>query len=190
MSQDGRRGAPSLDELAHREVLDDLHAACKNAADAVFTLAGELPAAAAPVRLAVDDAARAPGAPRAALSFPADPDGAAFQSLLAACRPASSGRGGEAALDPADRRALALPAAELLTDFALSEHGSILAEVHRMMMPTAAAVHARLDKLNVLLPGGSFKRHVDTPRSADAFGTLVVRTLISENRENDDQPTT
>jgi hypothetical protein len=43
-----------------------------------------------------------------------------------------------------------------------------------MMMPAAAAVHARLDKLNVYLPGGFFKPHIGTPRSPDMFGTLVL----------------
>lgn len=62
------------------------------------------------------------------------------------------------------------------TTFALSD-SSILEDVKRIMMPNARSVRAEPYKLHVYRPGDFFKPHVDTPRGAGQFGSLVVRPI-------------
>ena len=42
------------------------------------------------------------------------------------------------------------------------------------MMPNVRGIQAELYKLNIYSSGGFFKTHVDTPRSEQMFGSLVV----------------
>ena len=42
------------------------------------------------------------------------------------------------------------------------------------LIPNCAGLQAELYKLNIYGPGGFFKPHVDTPRSGQMFGSLVV----------------
>ncbi|OTA35065.1 hypothetical protein BTJ68_05211 [Hortaea werneckii EXF-2000] len=95
------------------------------------------------------------------LSLPLqDPsDEGLLQDLIAACHPATSGRGGQDILDPTYRRAGALRPADFMTDFCPYESGIL----------------DILYKLNVYSgPGEVFRPHVDTPRNATQIGSLVV----------------
>ena len=51
---------------------------------------------------------------------------------------------------------------------------NILSEIESLMVPNRS-IRAELYKLNLYTgPGGHFKSHIDTPRSGDMFGSLVV----------------
>lgn len=112
--------------------------------------------------------------------------------LLSACQQASFGRGQQDVLDPAYRSALVLHA----QDFAIAPSSSIepytlgiIAAIEHVLFPGAFAfappndvtrprIVAKLDKLNVYSTGDFFKPHVDTPRSANMFGTLVMNLPV------------
>ncbi|KAF7192898.1 hypothetical protein HII31_05768, partial [Pseudocercospora fuligena] len=111
----------------------------------------------------------------------------ALGSLIAACAPATFGRGGEDVLDETYRKAGALPTSEFVTNFCPYETGIIDAVV-QLLLPTITkssspgnehalkrGLRAELYKLNVYSgPSGLFKAHVDTPRSETQVGSLVV----------------
>ena len=93
-------------------------------------------------------------------------------ALLAACKPAPFGHGGETVFNPAVRTALAFPGAELSVEgFDVS---SLLPSIKSALVPDAAGIEATLDKLNVYNAGGHFAAHRDTPADEAHFGTLVV----------------
>ena len=73
------------------------------------------------------------------------------------------------------RNALKLEADRFLTSSQLSDT-PILSEIQKLMMPDVRdSIRAELYKLNIYSgPGGHFKAHVDTPRSSQMFGSLVV----------------
>ncbi|KAL6079000.1 Fe2OG dioxygenase domain-containing protein [Balamuthia mandrillaris] len=97
-----------------------------------------------------------------------------LSALLAACSKATFGRGTEEVLDTTYRDAYKLDCPHFaVADFHPCE-ALIAEDVHRAMMPEARAVRLETYKLNVYGPGGRFKSHVDTPRSPDMFGSLVV----------------
>jgi hypothetical protein len=117
--------------------------------------------------------------------------------LLDACKQASFGRGGEEVLDPSYRRALVLHA----TSFAIAPASAIdpcglgiLSQIREALVSSSSAtdvdidgkkVHkeqriaARLDKLNVYGEGDFFKGHIDTPRSNQMFGTLLINLPVA-----------
>ena len=103
-----------------------------------------------------------------------------MQAVLAQCRAATFGRGGEAVLDTAYRFAYHLPPSRFVTSFHPAQPGcSVLADIARMVDPAkpsllSRSIHAELYNLNVYTAGGHFKAHVDTPRADNMFGSLVV----------------
>ena len=60
------------------------------------------------------------------------------------------------------------------TTFSLA-NSTTLEDIRRFMMLAAQAVRAELYKLHIYRLGDFFKPHVDTPRGAGQFGSLVVR---------------
>jgi hypothetical protein len=179
-----------LHTLSEAVILDNLAAATRSVGAAAFTIGGT--ALSAPISLVYSSKNLHPqGAGSEAssdappnftrIAFPADPAGPEVAALQAACAPAPFGRGAEAVLDPAVRSALALLPEDFSTQFSLAEHPEILGSVHRIMMPDAIAIGARLDKLNVYPVGGFFQPHVDTPRDASVFGSLVVCLSVAHS---------
>ena len=115
--------------------------------------------------------------PGGALRFPpppGTPDLAAYLTpLMAACAPAAFGRGTETVLDPTVRRAWALPAAALATDWHPGTAG-VLECVQRALGASMPPLRATLGKANVYGPGDFFHAHADTLRCDTMVGTLVV----------------
>lgn len=116
-----------------------------------------------------------------------------IKPLLEACKQASFGRGGEEVLDPSYRRALVLHA----SSFAIAPASAIdpcglgiISKIRQTLLsisPTdldgdekrGRRIIARLDKLNVYSTGDFFKSHVDTPRSTQMFGTLLMNLPVA-----------
>lgn len=97
----------------------------------------------------------------------------ALTQLLSAGSIASFGKGNEQVTDLSYRDAFKLDPDELTTSFHPGST-SILSEIEMIMVPNRS-IRAELHKLNMYTgPGGHFKSHVDTPRSKDMFGSLVV----------------
>ncbi|TVY33603.1 hypothetical protein LSUB1_G007087 [Lachnellula subtilissima] len=100
-----------------------------------------------------------------------------FQGLLEACDPATFGLGG--------RDAGKLDTNRFSTNFHPHDYG-IVDTISQSLLPNALShimkdriehrgVLAELYKLNVYSgPGGKFQAHVDTPRGATQFGSLVI----------------
>ncbi|XP_065913765.1 uncharacterized protein [Dysidea avara] len=97
---------------------------------------------------------------------------AAMSKLLDACAIASFGYKGESVIDKNYRDAFKLDTKDFMTNFQLCGT-SILRDIESIM-PNCAGLQAELYKLNIYAPGGFFKPHVDTPRSGQMFGSLVV----------------
>ena len=99
----------------------------------------------------------------------------AMQQLMSVCSVASFGVGCKEVTDLSYRNALKLQPDRFLTSFQLSDT-PILGEIQKLMMPDMrGSIRAELYKLNIYSgPGGHFKAHVDTPRSSQMFGSLVV----------------
>ena len=100
-----------------------------------------------------------------------------LQELLGVCSVASFGIGDKDVTDKSYRDALKLDPNRFLTSF--HPCGTkLLGELQNIMMPDmCSSKHVRADlyKLNIYSgPGGHFKAHVDTPRSSEMFGSLVV----------------
>ncbi|EPE06419.1 2og-fe oxygenase family protein [Ophiostoma piceae UAMH 11346] len=100
--------------------------------------------------------------------------------LLRDCQPASFGRGGEDVFDEEYRKASKLDASAFSSSLCPYALG-IVDTVAELLMPSAymaggsRGVKAELYKLNVYsAPSGHFKAHVDTPRSEQQFGSLVI----------------
>ncbi|KAG4441070.1 hypothetical protein IFR05_003424 [Cadophora sp. M221] len=103
--------------------------------------------------------------------------------LLHACKPATFGFNGSDFLDETYRKAGNLDAANFSTNFHPTDLG-ILDAVKQVLLPGLSAgvgreehrgVRTELYKLNVYSgPSGMFQKHVDTPRRATQFGSLVV----------------
>ncbi|WEW58788.1 hypothetical protein PRK78_004256 [Emydomyces testavorans] len=112
------------------------------------------------------------------------PNSSRFQRLVAECAPATFGLGQEDVLDLSYRRAGKLDADRFSTSFHPADFG-ILHSIEQTLLPNINSaqqnalefrrVRAELYKLNVYSePSGLFRAHVDTPRSQDQFGSLVV----------------
>ncbi|KAB5526400.1 hypothetical protein GE09DRAFT_1229243 [Coniochaeta sp. 2T2.1] len=115
------------------------------------------------------------------LNFPLD--GVTAQNLphlLSAAAPASFGRGGENVLDETYRKALKLDTSKFSSTLNPYELG-IIDTIAQLLLPSTIdsrayrSVRAELYKLNIYSsPSGKFLPHVDTPRSPNQFGSLVV----------------
>ncbi|XP_065886728.1 uncharacterized protein [Dysidea avara] len=99
-------------------------------------------------------------------------DQTAMSKLLDACTVASFGYKGESVIDRNYRYTFKLDPKDFMTTFQLCD-SPILGEIG-LINPNFASLQAELYKLNIYAPGGFFKSHVDTPRSAQMFGSLVV----------------
>ncbi|KAK9774386.1 putative 2og-fe oxygenase family protein [Seiridium cardinale] len=102
--------------------------------------------------------------------------------LLRDMQPATFGLRGQDVLDETYRKASKMDTTQFCTTFNPYELG-IIDVIAQALLPTIdtvkdgnkRAVRAELYKLNVYSgPSGRFKAHVDTPRSPDQFGSLVV----------------
>lgn len=116
-----------------------------------------------------------------ALQLPADTtDGENnLQEFLETCSTASFGVGGETVTDKDYRDALKLEPDCFRADFEIANTTVLsniltIMSVGRVGSLGSSSIRAELYKLNIYLTGGHFKAHVDTPRSKDMFGSLVV----------------
>ena len=75
--------------------------------------------------------------------------------------------------DPSYRQALALAPSDFVTDLAEANHG-VLSAIETVASLEPGSVTAHLYKLNIHRPGDFFKAHLDTPRTGNIFGSLVV----------------
>ena len=107
-----------------------------------------------------------------AVTFPTKGDTSQLCGLIAACSKASFGYKGETVTDKTYRDALKLEPDQFLTTVHIS-NTSILSEL-KVLMPQLRNIRAQLYKLNIYCTGGHFRSHVDTPRSAEMFGSLVL----------------
>jgi len=111
------------------------------------------------------------------LRLPTEGTDQALQSLLSSCEPATFGRGGQDVYDETYRRATKLDTTEFCTDFNPYEHG-IVDIIAQLLLPPVrsdlSGIRAELYKLNAYSAPAYFKPHVDTPRSSDQIGSLVV----------------
>ena len=96
----------------------------------------------------------------------------AMIKLLDVCSVASYGYEGKDMVDKNYRNAFKLEPGNFITSFQLSAT-PILQEI-QSIVPTVVGLKAELYKLNIYARGGFFKAHVDTPRSENMFGSLVV----------------
>ncbi|KAK8859871.1 oxidoreductase 2OG-Fe(II) oxygenase family protein [Apiospora arundinis] len=103
-----------------------------------------------------------------------------LKRLVQHCQPATFGRDGKDVYDESYRRASKMDPTAFCTTFNPYTPG-IIDTVAQVLLPsvydsvTHRGVRAELYKLNVYsAPSGKFKSHVDTPRSREQFGSLVV----------------
>lgn len=135
-----------------------------------------------------------------------------MSDLIESCKPASFGLNGKDVIDESYRKAGKLDRSEFLTDFHPHDCG-IIDSIRQILLPSMVpggegigigtkCVRAELYKLNVsklhnrsfelvshifryiLSPSGKFNAHVDTPRGADNFGSLVVYLPYSHTGES------
>ena len=107
------------------------------------------------------------------LSLPADvANGKGLQEFLDTCSTASFGMGSQTVTDKAYRDALKLEPESYTTSFILAS--TTILDSIATVMTSGSSIRAELYKLNVYCSGGFFKAHVDTPRSSEMFGSLVV----------------
>ncbi|TAQ83539.1 hypothetical protein B7494_g8139 [Chlorociboria aeruginascens] len=113
-----------------------------------------------------------------------------IEALLSACAPASFGLEGKDVLNDTYRKAAKLDRNQFSVDFHPHDYGvvdaiaqSLLPSVYKALSSEQLkanrvehwGVVAELYKLNIYSgPSGKFKKHVDTPRGAAQFGSLVV----------------
>jgi len=99
---------------------------------------------------------------------------AAMSKLLDACLVASFGYKDKNVTDKGYRDALCLDPTSFSTSFQLCAT-PIIKQIESIVPNCASGgLQAELYKLNIYPPGGFFKPHVDTPRSGNMFGSLVV----------------
>lgn len=107
-----------------------------------------------------------------------------IRDMCSSCQAATFGRQGQDVYDATYREALKLEPSQFTTNFHPHDYG-ILDDLAQILLPSylggdrkdedLLGVHAELYKLNVYsAPSGIFKSHVDTPRSGNQFGSLVV----------------
>ncbi|KGO55244.1 Oxoglutarate/iron-dependent dioxygenase [Penicillium expansum] len=107
-----------------------------------------------------------------------------LHKLVVDCDPASFGKGQKDVIDPQYRKAGKLEPHHFFTSFHPSDFG-ILQNVEQILLPNFNTksqnslpfrkLSSELYKLNVYSgPSGLFRQHVDTPRSQNQIGSLVV----------------
>ncbi|EIE20653.1 hypothetical protein COCSUDRAFT_57220 [Coccomyxa subellipsoidea C-169] len=174
-----KTGVDSLVTLAPKAIIERIKLAASGV-KATFACGGSVKCP-KPVRILFsDDGASIETQPKV-LELPKNGDNAsALENLVAACSAATFGKmnpdnpkEGADVLDLSYRKALKLDADCFDVNINLAELG-ILAKVKRLMAPDAADLRAELYKLNIHWTGDFFKAHVDTPRSADMLGSLVI----------------
>ncbi|KAL5510509.1 hypothetical protein EMCRGX_G006068 [Ephydatia muelleri] len=104
-------------------------------------------------------------------TFPSDSE-SPLVGLIEACSVASFGLNGETVADKTYRDALKLEPDRFVTDFSVSST-SILFEIKKLV-PQICNIRTQLNKLNIYGAGGHFRSHMDTPKSKEMFGSLVV----------------
>ena len=95
-----------------------------------------------------------------------------IQQLLDACSVASFGRNDQLVTDINYRNSLKLDPDNFMTSFQVANTPIQFAAM--TMMPNVRSIQAEVYKLNIYSSGGFFKAHVDTLRSEQMFGSLVV----------------
>lgn len=143
-----------------------------------------------PVTLRWDPSSKSVPASECKLQFPLDNSDSItvhnMQQLLHDMQPATFGYKGEDVLDESYRKAAKLEPSRFACTFSPYELG-IFDEVEQILLPETIkssseqhaervnVMRAELYKLNVYEgPSGLFKPHVDTPRSTEQIGSLVV----------------
>eukprot|EP00731_Ephydatia_muelleri_P032683 Em0024g227a len=104
-------------------------------------------------------------------TFPSDSE-SPLVGLIEACSVASFGLNGETVADKTYRDALKLEPDRFVTDFSVSST-SIQFEIKKLV-PQVSNIRTQLNKLNIYGAGGHFRSHMDTPKSKEMFGSLVV----------------
>ncbi|PPQ69507.1 hypothetical protein CVT24_001461 [Panaeolus cyanescens] len=98
-----------------------------------------------------------------------------LEALSNACQPASFGVGGQDVLDASYRKAGKMDTTCFATQFSPLTHGIVdLIREDLFKGEDERGIGVELYKLNVYGPGSFFKAHIDTPRSDNMFGSLVV----------------
>ncbi|PPQ72211.1 hypothetical protein CVT24_002368 [Panaeolus cyanescens] len=98
-----------------------------------------------------------------------------LEALSDACQPASFGVGGQDILDVSYRKAGKMDTSRFSSQFSPVTHGIIdLIREDLFKGEDERGIGVELYKLNVYGPGSFFKAHIDTPRSDNMFGSLVV----------------
>ncbi|KLJ06429.1 hypothetical protein EMPG_09266 [Blastomyces silverae] len=104
-----------------------------------------------------------------------------FRQLVKECELATFGKGDKDILDEEYRKAGKMDTENFCTNFTPYEYGVVdtivqaLAYNHDKSKTNYRGIRAQLYKLNVYSgPAGTFKAHVDTPRSELQMGSLVV----------------
>ena len=108
-----------------------------------------------------------------AATFPSDNQETLLSGLIEASSAASFGVGGQTVTDATYRNALKLEPERFLTNIQPS-NASVLPLLLKTLVPNMRSIRAQLYKLNIYGPGGHFRPHVDTPKSPEMFGSLVL----------------
>ncbi|KAK2052717.1 hypothetical protein LY76DRAFT_583010 [Colletotrichum caudatum] len=171
-------------------LLSSVRASLASGSDnAIFTIGGTVKglapdskdAAAPPVTVRWNDSREQAHGRKVA--FPvqqAEESQASFVQLVQGCQPATFGRNSQEILDETYRRAGKMDESAFCTSFNPYEHGIIDTVLHSLAPTDKSSavkrgVRAELYKLNIYsAPSGRFKPHVDTPRSEQQMGSLVV----------------
>lgn len=95
------------------------------------------------------------------------------EELVKECEQAPFGIGKETVYDTNVRLALHAKPENFSCSFKLEET-DILEKVRKLLAPQTSKITAEFSKFNVYKKGGFFKKHRDTPRSTEMFGTLVL----------------
>ncbi|KAF6748371.1 hypothetical protein DFP72DRAFT_574982 [Ephemerocybe angulata] len=96
--------------------------------------------------------------------------------LIEVCEPATFGRGNEDVLDESYRKAWKLDVSQFASQFDVVTSGVLDTVQEQLLLyeSSTKTLEAYLYKLNIYGPGSFFKPHVDTPREAEMFATLVL----------------
>jgi len=121
---------------------------------------------------AVDLLYKKPSGDWSCIKLPSEINDVNAKELLASCSTASFGLGSETVTDETYRDALKLEPDYFFTNFEVAN--TRILDLITRIMSIKMSIRAELYKLNIYSMGGHFKSHVDTPRSEDMFGSLVV----------------
>ncbi len=157
---------PSLETTAEKKIVKSLGDLAKNT-HSTFSCGGELTS---PDKVQV--VYRNKSSELQEVVFPGASD-ADIQQLLETCSVASFGLGEQQVTNQSYRDAFKLDPSLFATSFQVS-NTPILFEAAMTIVPDLHHIRAELYKLNIYTTGGFFKAHVDTPRSDQMIGSLVV----------------